>query len=61
MMGPLMYLCDRHMVYEYSFLVDLDILSPLVRLVFSFGQLQGRYGSLGHFVEDLPWENEDKT
>ena len=46
-MGPLMYLCDGHIVYEYSFLVNLDILSPLVQLVFSFGQLQDRYGSLG--------------
>ena len=35
-MGPLMYLYDGHVVYEYSFLVDLDILSPLVQLVFSF-------------------------
>ena len=36
-MEPLMYLYDGHIVYEYSFLVDLDILSPLVQLVFSFG------------------------
>ena len=36
LMGPLMYLCDGQMVYEYSFLVDLDISSPLVKLVFSF-------------------------
>ena len=43
-------LCDGHMVYEYSFLVDLDILSPLVQLVFSFGQLHARYGSLGLFA-----------
>ena len=28
--GPLMYFCDGLTVYEYSFLVDLDILSPLV-------------------------------
>ena len=55
-MGPLMYLCDGHMVYEYSFLVDLDILSPLVQLVFSFGQLHERYGSFRHFVADLPSE-----
>ena len=26
--------CDEHMVYEYSFIVDLDILSPLEHLVF---------------------------
>ena len=32
----LMYFCDELMGYEYSFLVDLDILSPLVQLVFSF-------------------------
>ena len=36
-MGFLMYLCDGHIVYEYSSLVDLDILSPLVQLLFSFG------------------------
>ena len=40
-------LCDEHMVYEYLFLVDLDILSLLVQLVFSFGQVQDKYGSLG--------------
>ena len=44
-MGAVMYLCDGHVVYEYSFLVDLDILSPLVQPVFSFGQLQVRYKS----------------
>ena len=60
-MGPLMYLCDGHIVSEYSFLVDLDILSPLVYLVFSFEQLQDRYGSLGLLAKDLTWENEDKT
>ena len=58
-MGPLMYLCDGHTVYEYLFLVD--ILSPLVQLVFNFGQLQGKYGSLGIFAANLPWENENKT
>ena len=47
LMGPLMYLYDGHIVYEYSFLVDLSILSPLVQLVFSFRQVQDRYGSLG--------------
>ena len=36
-MGPLMYLYDGHIVYEYSFHVYLDILSPLVQLVFIFG------------------------
>ena len=53
-MGPLMYLYYEPIVYEYSFLVDLDILSLLVQLVFSFEQLQERYGSFGHFVADLP-------
>ena len=28
--------CDEHMVYEYSFIVDLDILSPLEHSVFQF-------------------------
>ena len=60
-MGPLMYLCDGHMVNEYSFLVDLDILSPLVQLVFSFRQLQDRYGSLGLLAADLPWKNGNKA
>ena len=57
-MGPLMYLGDGHMVYEYSFLVELDILSPLVQLVFSFEQLQDRYGFLGIFAAVLPGKNE---
>ena len=60
-MGPLMYLCDGHMVYEYSFLVEFDILCPLVQLVFSFKQLQDKYGSLGLLAADLPGENENKT
>ena len=38
-MGPLMYIYDGHMVYEYSFLVDLDILSPLMHSVFSVKNL----------------------
>ena len=42
-----MYICDGLMVYEYSFLVDLDILSLLVQLVFSFRQEHDRYGSFG--------------
>ena len=41
---------------EYSFLVDLDILSLLVRSVFSVGQLQERYGSFRQFVAVWPWE-----
>ena len=53
-MGPLMYLCDGHIVYKYSFLVNLDILSPLVQLGFSIGHLQERYGSFTHFVADFP-------
>ena len=61
LMEPLMYLCDGHMVYEYSFLVDLDILSPLVQLVFSFRKWQDRYGSLGFLVVDLPGENGNKA
>ena len=56
-----MYLCDGHIVYEYSFLVDLDILSPLVQMVFIIGQLQERYGSFRHFAADLPWEIRNKT
>ena len=56
-----MYISDGLMVYEYSFLVDLDILSPLVQLVFSFRQLQDIYGSLGLLAIDLPRENENKT
>ena len=55
-MGPLMYLYDGHIVYEYSFLVDLDILSPLVQLVFSFRQLLARYGFFNLFATDLLWE-----
>ena len=54
--GSLMYLCDGHIGCEYSFLVGLDILSPLGQLVFSFGQLQEIYGSFEHFTTDLPWE-----
>ena len=42
-----MYISDGLMVYEYSFLVDLDILSPLMQLVSSFRQAQDRYGSFG--------------
>ena len=45
------------MVYEYSFLVDLDILSPLGLLVFNFGQLKDRYGSLGLLAVDMPGES----
>ena len=56
-----MYLCDGHMVYEYSFLVDLDILSPLVQLVFSFRQLHDIYGSSWPFAAVLLGENENKT
>ena len=56
-----MYLCDGHIVYEHSFLIDLDILSPLVQLVFSFRQLQDIYGSLGLSTTVLPGENENKT
>ena len=59
-MGPLTYLCDGHMVYGYSFLVDLDILSPLVQVVFSFEQLQERYGSCSLFAAILPKENKIK-
>ena len=59
-MGPLMYLCDGNMVYEYSFLVDLDIMSPLVQLVFGFGQLQERYGYLRHFAVVWLWEMKIK-
>ena len=60
-MDPLTYLFYGHMVYEHSILVDLDIMSPLVQLVFCFMQLQGRYGSLGLFAAVLPGENENKT
>ena len=56
-----MYICDGLMVSEHSFLVDLDILSLLVQLVFRFGQLQDKYGSLGPFAIVLPRENENKT
>ena len=59
--SPLTYLCDGHMVYEYSFLVDLDILSPLVQLVFSFRQLHDIYGSSWPFAAVLLGENETKT
>ena len=38
-MGPLTYIFYEHMVYEYSFLVDLDILSSLMQSVFSFEHL----------------------
>ena len=60
-MGYVIYLCDGHMVYEYSFLVDLDNLSPLVQLVFNFRQLQDICGSLGLFATSLPKENENKA
>ena len=60
-MGPLMYFCDGLMGYEYSFLVDLDILNPLVQLVFSFGRAQDRYGSLVFLAADLPGKNGNKT
>ena len=60
-MGPLMYLCDGHMVYEYSFLVDLDISSPLVQLVFSFRQEKDRYGSMSFLATDLPVKNGNKA
>ena len=53
-MGSLMYLCDGHMVYDYSFLVYLDILIPLVQLIFSFKKLQDIYGSLGLLATYLP-------
>ena len=59
--GALMYLCDGHILYGYSFLVDLDILSTLVQLVFSFGKLQEIYGSFRNFATDLPRENKNKT
>ena len=60
-MGPLMYFCDGLMGYEYSFLVDLDILSPLVQLVFSFRRARERYGSLGFLAEDFPRKNGNKA
>ena len=60
-MGPLMYLYDEHIVYEYSFLVDLDFLSPLMQLVFNFRKLQDIYGSLGLFAAVFLRENENKT
>ena len=41
----LTYIFYGHMVYEYSFLVDLDILSSLIQSVFSFGHLQVIYRS----------------
>ena len=53
-MGPLMYLYDGHVVYEYSFLVDLYIMNSLVQVVSSFGQLQKRYGSFKYFAMNLP-------
>ena len=60
-MGPLMYLCDGHIRCEYSFLVHLDILCPLLQLVFSFGQLQERYGSFKNFATDWPWGIKNRT
>ena len=56
-----MYISVGLMVYEYSFLADLDILSPLVQLVFSFKKAQDGYGSLSLLAADLPRENENKT
>ena len=53
-MWPLTYLYDGHMVYGYSFLVDLDILNPLVRSIFSFGQLQERCGLSGFLQQIFP-------
>ena len=52
---------DVLMGYEYSFLVDLDILSPLVQLVFSFRRAQDRYGSLGFLAANLPGKNGNKA
>ena len=60
-MGLMMYLCDGHSVYDYSFLVYLDILSPLVQLVFSFRRARERYGSLGFLAEDFPGKNGNKA
>ena len=40
-MGPLTYIVYGHMVYGYSFLVELDILIPLVNSVFQFHALKG--------------------
>ena len=60
-MGPLMYFCDGLMGYEYSFLVDLDILSPLMPLVFSFRRARDRYGFLGFLAADLPGKNGNKA
>ena len=56
-----MYLCDGDIVYKYSFIFYLDIMSLLVHLVFSLESLQDMYVSLGDFATDLPWENENKT
>ena len=53
-MGPLLYFFYGHMVYGYSFLVDLDSLSPLVHSVFSFRHLYLIYGPVHHFAAVLP-------
>ena len=59
--GPLLYFCDGLMGYEYSFLVDLAILSPLVQLVFSFRRAHDRYWSLGFLATNLPRKNGNKA
>ena len=60
-MGPLMYFCDGLMGCEYSFLVDLDTLRPLVQLVFIFRRAQDRYAYLGFLAADLPGKNGNKA
>ena len=44
-----MYIFYGHMVYEYSFLIDLYILSLLVHSVFSVRHLHWIYGLVYHF------------
>ena len=53
-MGPLTYILDGEMVYGYSFLVDLDIPSPLMHSVFSFRNLHWIYASIYQFVVVWP-------
>ena len=59
-MGPLTYIFYGHMVYWYSFLMDLDIISSLIQPVFGFGNLQMRYGWFYQFATVWPWKTKIK-
>ena len=53
-MGLLMYFYYGHIVYEYSYLVDLDILSPLVQLFLVLGNYKRDMGLSGILKQFSP-------